>query len=131
MTPEQKARKRIDELLQKAGWRVFNPKDANILSKRGVAIRKFPLHTVFGSADYLLYIDGQAAGVIEAKKQGHTLSGVEQPPDKYTNGRPDALCTWNRPLPFAYQSTGVETRFTYAFDPDPRARSVFALPIGE
>src|SRR5674476_838717 len=70
MTPEQKARQSIDVLLTQAGWHVCNVNDANIHAARGVAIREFPLNTGYGFADYLLYIDGKAAGVIEAKKEG-------------------------------------------------------------
>jgi hypothetical protein len=33
---------------------------------------------------------------------------------------------YRRPLPFLYQSTWVETRFTNLLDPDPRSRAVFA-----
>ena len=40
---------------------------------------------------------------------------------------PDGLPAWRKPLPFAYQSTGVETRFTNGLDPAPRARDVFAF----
>jgi type I restriction enzyme R subunit len=36
-----------------------------------VAIREFPL--LVGEADYLLYLDGKAAGIIEAKPEGYTL----------------------------------------------------------
>lgn len=72
MTPEQKARQSIDVLLTQAGWHVCNVNDANIHAARGVAIREFPLNTGYGFADYLLYIDGKAAGVIEAKKEGST-----------------------------------------------------------
>jgi len=127
MNPEQQARQRIDELLTAAGWTVRNPADANIHADRGVAIREFPLKSGHGYADYLLYIDGAAAGVIEAKKEGITLSGVETQSDKYTNGLPDGLPAWRNPLPFAFQSTGIETRFTNGLDPQPRARSVFAF----
>ena len=73
MTPEQKARVNIDALLQQAGWHVCHMNDANIHAARGVALREFPLNTGYGFADYLLYIDGKAAGVIEAKKEGSTL----------------------------------------------------------
>ncbi|HQU17334.1 MAG TPA: DEAD/DEAH box helicase family protein, partial [Gammaproteobacteria bacterium] len=127
MTPEQDARAVIDRLLSQAGWVVFDPDQANITAGRGVAIREFPLKAGHGFADYLLYVDGQAAGVIEAKKQGVTLSGVEVQSDRYTQGLPDGLPRWHNPLPFAYQSTGAETRFTNGLDPDPRARSVFAF----
>ena len=125
--PEHIARIDIDKLLTAAGWQVFDLKDANIHAARGVAIREFPLNTGFGFADYLLYIDGKAAGVIEAKKQGATLTGVEVQSGKYAQGLPSALPAWRRPLPFLYESTGVETHFTNGFDPAPRARNVFAF----
>lgn len=122
--PEQEARKAIDRLLEQAGWVVCDATQANIRAARGVAIREFPLpghgfadrtearaagqgRPASGFADYLLYIDGKAAGVIEAKKAGTTLSGVELQSDKYTKGLPVSLPSWHNPLPFAYQSTGV------------------------
>ncbi|MBI3101474.1 MAG: DEAD/DEAH box helicase family protein [Burkholderiales bacterium] len=127
MTPEQKARVSIDTLLQQAGWHVCNVSDANIHAATGVAIREFPLNTGFGFADYLLYVNGKACGVIEAKKEGATLTGVELQSSRYAQGLPAALPAWCRPLPFVWESTGVETHFTNGLDPDPRARSVFAF----
>ena len=125
--PEQEARLQIDDLLEAAGWQVQNAKAAHIHAARGVAIREFPLAKGYGFADYLLYVDGQAAGVIEAKKVGVTLTGVETQSDKYTQGLPEGLPRWRNPLPFSYQSTGVETRFTNDLDPEPRSRQVFAF----
>ncbi|MHB1053647.1 MAG: DEAD/DEAH box helicase family protein, partial [Thiobacillus sp.] len=125
--PEQQARGNIDVLLKAAGWHVCDAAAANIHAARGVAIREFPLKSGHGFADYLLYVDGKAAGVIEAKKEGVTLSGVETQSDKYTKGLPEGLPRWGNPLPFAYQTTGVETRFTNGLDPVPRARPVFAF----
>ena len=124
---EQQARVTIDHLLKQAGWYLCDASEANIHAYRGVAVREFPLQSGHGFADYLLYVDGAAAGVIEAKKEGHTLSGVEIQADKYAQGLPEALPAWQRPLPFAYQSTGMETRFTNSLDPYPRARPVFAF----
>jgi type I restriction enzyme R subunit len=124
--PEQQARSNIDALLKAAGWHVCDVSNSNIHAARGVAIREFPLPG-YGFADYLLYIDGKAAGVIEAKKEGVTLTGVESQSDKYTKGLPSGLPRWSNPLPFAYQSTGVETRFTNGLDPNPRSRPVFAF----
>lgn len=72
-------------------------------------------------------MDGKAAGVIEAKKEGVTLTGVETQSDKYTKGLPAGLPRWSNPLPFAYQTTGIETRFTNGLDPTPRSRPVFAF----
>ena len=53
----------------------------NIHAGRGVAVREYPLkwkegaEIRSGSADYLLYADGWAIGVVEAKPAGHTSKG--------------------------------------------------------
>lgn len=88
MTPEQKARVSIDAQLAAAGWHVCNVADANIHAATGVAIREFPLNPGFGFADYLLYVNGKACGVIEAKKEGATLTGVELQSSRYAQGLP-------------------------------------------
>lgn len=64
--PEAQARENIDRLLIAAGWHVCDMSDANIHAARGVAICEFPLDSGYGFADYLFYIDGKAAGIIEA-----------------------------------------------------------------
>jgi type I restriction enzyme R subunit len=125
--PEDIAREQIDRMLVSAGWAVQDAKEVNLYAKKGVAIREFELKPGCGTADYLLYVDGQAAGVIEAKKEGTTLTGVEIQSDRYSKGLPDNLPAWFRPLPFCYESTGKETRFTNGFDPEPRSRNVFAF----
>ncbi|MGH9343471.1 MAG: DEAD/DEAH box helicase family protein, partial [Terriglobia bacterium] len=126
-TPEDRARKTIDDLLGKAGWLVQDRDNANVSAARGTAIRSFPLKAGHGFADYLLYVDGQAAGVIEAKKEGEPLTGFEIQTAKYSEGLPDGLAAFRRPLPFCYQSTGIDTRFTNLLDPDARGRQVFAF----
>lgn len=127
MKPEERARQTIDKLLEQAGWRVCNLADANIHGAPGVAIREFPLNPGHGFADYLLYVNGKACGVIEAKKEGVTLKGVEAQSERYAQGLPAALPAWRRPLPFLFESTGVETQFTNGLDPHPRSRRVFAF----
>ena len=54
-------------MLAAAGWHVCDVAQANIHAARGVVIREFSLNPGYGFADYLLYIDGKAAGLIEAK----------------------------------------------------------------
>lgn len=125
MTPEQKARQEIDRQLCQCGWLVQNAAEMNISAGVGVAIREFPLVT--GSADYLLYDCGKAIGIIEAKPENHTLTGVELQSAKYTGGLPAGLPHYHLPLPFAYESTGIETRFTNGLDPDPCSREVFTF----
>jgi type I restriction enzyme R subunit len=125
MTPEEKARERIDELLARCGWAVQDFADMNAYAQLGVAVREFPLKT--GAADYMLYADGQAIGVVEAKPEGHTLTGVETQSGKYTEGLPKNLPAHSLPLPFAYESTGTVTQFTNLLEADARSREVFAF----
>ena len=97
----------------------------NLSAGLGIAVREFPLKT--GFADYLLYVDGKAAGIIEAKPKGHTLTGVETQSAKYNESLPSQVPHYNLPLPFAYESTGVETQFTNGLNPVPRSREVFTF----
>ncbi len=123
MTPELKARQNIDAQLVETGWLVQDAREMFISAGLGVAIREFALAD--GEADYLLYVDSMAAGIVEAKPEGHTLRGVEEQSKKYLNGLPDGIPAYAKPLPFHYESTGKETHFTNLLDPDPRSRAVF------
>ncbi len=127
MAPEQEARAEIDKLLAAAGWSVQPRDKVNLNAAQGVAICEYPLKKSHGFADYLLYVDGAAVGVIEAKKAGSPLTAVEIQTAKYSEGLPDHIPAPRRPLPFCYQSTGIETRFTNLLEPDARSRPVFAF----
>lgn len=124
-TPEQRARGRIDRLLDDAGWRVQDMADFNRNAALGVAVREFQLPS--GPCDYLLFVAGKAAGVIEAKKAGVTLSGVAGQSDRYMAALPDHLARWDDQLRFDYESTGDETFFRDTRDPKARSRRVFAF----
>ena len=131
MTPEQEASVNIDRLLEQAGWSVQNADSINLYTSSGVAVREFPLKSGHGTADYLLYVNQKAAGVVEAKPEGSTLTGVEVQSEKYSTGLPDNLPAHQSPLPFLYESTGVETQFTNRLDPEPRSRLVFSFHTPE
>jgi len=124
-SPEGQARPIIDDLLDAAGWQVQDFERLNLSAARGIAVREFPLRT--GTADYLLFVDRKAIGAVEAKAAGTPLSGVEPQSEKYSVGLPDIPPAWHKPLPFLYESTGVETYFTHGRDPEPRSRRVFAF----
>jgi len=123
--PEQIARKKIDHMLKAAGWIIQDRDQINLVAGPGVAVREFSLET--GYADYLLFTDGKACGVIEAKPYGTTLSGVADQSGKYITGLPEDIPHVNFPLPFAYESTGMETYFRDERDPEPRSRPVFSF----
>ncbi len=125
MTPEEEARAEIDKLLIAAGWEIQDRKDFDRTAALGVAVREFALGQ--DEADYLLFIDGKAAGVVEAKKTGTTLSGVAEQSEKYMARLPNHLARWQDTLVFDYESTGEETIFRNMRDPHPRSRRVFAF----
>jgi type I restriction enzyme, R subunit len=93
----------------------------------GIAVYEFKLAAGHGYVDYLLFIDGHAVGVCEAKPAGNTLLGVEYQARKYVEGLSAMLDAPIKPLPFAYLSTGEETVFINNLDPLPRTRTVFTF----
>jgi type I restriction enzyme R subunit len=128
LSPEARARVEIDQMLVAAGWAVQHSTRVTMAAGRGVAVREFVMASPHGRADYLLFLDGHAAGVVEAKKEGETLIGVEHQSAKYVDGLPGELePAVEGGLAFVYESTGTETRFTNRLDPDPTSRPVFSF----
>ncbi len=126
MTPEQTARQQIDAKLTAAGWIIQDYKAFNPSSGRGIALREVPLKN--GRCDYLLLVDRNALGVVEAKKEGTTLSMVAEQSGHYGANLPDFIQALSPgSLPFLYESTGVETFFRDERDPAPRSRPVFSF----
>jgi type I restriction enzyme, R subunit len=125
MTPEEIARQNIDKLLAEAGWKVQDRSEMNLGAGPGVAVREWPFAS--GPADYLLFVGRRPVGVVEAKPEGATLSGVAVQSDKYLTSAPLGVPNVNAPLPFGYESTGVETFFRDLRDPDARSRRVWTF----
>lgn len=124
--PEQKARDNIDKMLLQAGWRVQDKDKIDFTAGLGVAIREY--QTDVGPADYVLFVDKQAVGIIEAKREeeAQNITVVEEQSGIYAVSK----LKWvnnSEPLPFVYESTGVITRFTNGKDPKPRSREVFTF----
>jgi type I restriction enzyme R subunit len=91
-------------------------------------VREFILDPPHGRSDYLLFVDREAVGVIEAKPEGATLTGVEWQSTKYLDGLPDWVTNaLEGAFSFALQSTGVETRFTNTLDPEALSRQAFSF----
>jgi type I restriction enzyme R subunit len=88
LTPEARARIEIDRKLAAAGWVVQDAGAANLTASIGVAVREFVLAPGHGRADYLLFVDRNAVGALEAKKEGDTLTGVAWQTAKYVDGIP-------------------------------------------
>ena len=129
-TPEQIARDQIDKKLAAAGWHVQDKDKINFNAGPGIAVREYL--TDIGEADYVLFVDRQAAGVIEAKPDdwGHKITTVEEQSEGYAIAKLKWVAN-EKALPFVYESTGVVTRFTDGRDPKPRSREVFTFPRAE
>src|SRR5881628_1333873 len=125
-SPEELAREKIDKLLTECDWEIQNRSTINLSASHGVALREALLKDR-DEVDYLLFVDGKAIGTVEAKPESHTLIGVEEQSGKYGKNLLDVYGKWREPLPFAYESTGVETQFTNQLDPSPKSRNVFAF----
>ena len=74
LLPEEKARKKIDMLLKKAGWSIV-PRDQYSPGVSAVAIEEGILKGNL-EADYLLFLEGKAIGVLEAKKESVSLDDI-------------------------------------------------------
>jgi type I restriction enzyme R subunit len=121
--PEQIARDTIDQMLVDAGWAVQSKSKVDLSAANGVAIREY--QTDVGPADYVLFVQRQPVGIIEAKREeeGTKMTVHEDQSLEYAQGKLKHLN--NDPLPFVYESTGTITRFTDYRDPKPRSREVF------
>ncbi|TYB32404.1 MAG: DEAD/DEAH box helicase, partial [Flexistipes sinusarabici] len=124
--PEQQARDNIDKMLEEAGWSVQSKEQINLSASVGVAVKEY--QTDSGPADYVLFVNRNPVGILEAKKEeeGVRLKVAEDQSSKYAQ----STLKYNlnsEPLPFVYESTGIITDFTDYRDPKPRARRVFSF----
>ncbi|HPN36324.1 MAG TPA: hypothetical protein PK843_17600 [bacterium] len=124
-TPEQIARDHIDRQLAVFGWMIQDKSEINLHAALGVAVHEYL--TDAGPADYLLFVHGRPAGVIEAerKEEGHKLFTHENQAENYAKAGIKYLD--NEKLPLVYLSTGEVVAFTDFRDPKPRARSLFSF----
>jgi hypothetical protein len=74
LSPEAKARVETDRMLAAAGWAVQAAGRVNLAASRGVAVREFVLKRPHGRVDYLLFVDGEAVGLLE--NQVRKIQGV-------------------------------------------------------
>lgn len=127
LMPEEQARLVIDQKLISAGWTIQDKKRLNLYEGKqgihGIAIREMDTST--GPVDYMLFIEGKACGVIEAKKDGVSLGGVAGQSERYSLSKSAFTQRWMDELPFTYEATSEEIRFCDYRDPKARSRNVF------
>ena len=108
MTPEEKARIKIDQWFADAGWKVVNREDYEPTCT-AVAIREGLLKGNL-EADYFLFINGKAVGVLEAKREETDAfaSEVCEQAALYARSVPNIYQAYQKPLPFIFTSNGKE-----------------------
>lgn len=118
MTPEEKARVLIDQMFHDAGWKVVSRDDYSA-DTTAAAIEEGILQGG-KEADYLLFINGMAVGILEAKKENIDVSSdkVTMQAENYTRLLLPFYKTWSKPLPLVYTSNGHIVLFRDHRDPD-------------
>lgn len=111
LKPEERARQWIDRKLKDAGWEVINRNDF-APSMNAVAIRE-TLMSGGLEADYVLFLNGKAAAVIEAKREEISLDNPQliAQAENYTTKALDSMPLWEDPIPFVFLSNGKEIAF--------------------
>ena len=111
MTPEEKARVKIDRWFTDAGWKVVN-RDEYEPTMTAVAVREGLLKGN-KEADYFMFINGKAVGVLEAKREEVDVSSdmVSNQVATYARSVPGCYQAWMRPLPMLYKSNGKVVLF--------------------
>lgn len=111
MTPEEKARIKIDQWFKEAGWQVVN-RDEYEPTMTAVAVREGLLKGN-KEADYFMFINGKAVGVLEAKREDVDVSSdiVSDQVTTYARSVPNCYQTWMKPLPMLYKSNGKVVLF--------------------
>jgi type I restriction enzyme R subunit len=123
--PEHIARDKVDALLIQSGWIIQERTKINLNAGLGIAVKEYL--TDVGPADYVLFVNKHAIGVIEAKRaeEGVRMTSHEEQTEDYASAKLKYL--HNEKLAFGYESTGELTRFTDYRDPKPRSRPVFTF----
>lgn len=111
MTPEEKARVKIDRMFEEAGWQVVS-RDEYTPNLTAAAIKEGLLkHNL--EADYFLFINGKAVGVLEAKRAEIDVDcdEVKGQAEKYVNNVPPIYAAYEKPLRIIYLSNGEKVLF--------------------
>ena len=128
MTPEEKARIKIDQWFADAGWEVISREDYEPTCT-AVAIREGLLKGNL-EADYFLFINGKAVGVLEAKREETDAfsSKVCEQATLYARSVPNIYQTYQKPLPFIFTSNGKELYFCDFREQDHYFKQIMTIP---
>ena len=102
-------REKINKMLENCGWEIL--KKGQSIPKNGTFASE-EYTTVSGDADYALFIDGDAVGIVEAKKSGEPVYGVLPQAQRYARDIQGTNYDFNGfKVPFIYSTNGQDVYF--------------------
>lgn len=110
-TPEQLSRIKIDEMLERSGWKVID-REQYETNQNALAVREGLLKGNL-EADYLLILSNKVVGVLEAKRKEVDVNSdeVKQQAEKYIHNIPNTYQKISDIVPIIYLSNGEKTLF--------------------
>ena len=126
MLPEELARVKIDKQLNNAGWGIIARNE--YLPNSTVAVKE-ALMKGNTESDYLLFIDGKAIAVVEAKKEANNLSAdVAAQAEFYSANPQDWYALWIKGrIPLVYLANGNKIYFKNMLIPDSEYEELSAM----
>lgn len=117
MLPEELARVKIDKQLNNAGWDIISRNE--YLPNSTVAVKE-ALMKGNTESDYLLFVDGKAIAVVEAKKESNKLDDeVAAQAEFYSANPQDWYALWmDGMIPLVYLANGNKIYFKNMLIPD-------------
>lgn len=110
MLPEEKARIKIDKQLRNAGWDIVSRNE--YLPNSTTAVKE-ALMLGNTESDYLLFVDGKAIAVVEAKREENLLGDEvkKQAEDYATSPQPWYALWFEKLIPLVYMANGNKMYF--------------------
>ena len=105
LLPEQKAREKIDKWLEEVGWTVVSREEYTDAINAQAVKENLMIGNL--EADYMLFLNGKAIAVLEAKRAENQLGDdVKAQAENYTRILPSTNQYWFNPIPFVFISNG-------------------------
>lgn len=110
MLPEEKARVKIDKQLRNAGWDIISRNE--YLPNSTTAVKE-ALMVGNTESDYLLFVDGKAIAVVEAKREENPLGNeVKKQAEDYAVSPQSWYALWfEKLIPLVYMANGNKIYF--------------------
>ena len=117
MTPEEKARVKIDKQLNNAGWEIVSRQE--YVPNYASAVKE-GLMQGNKESDYLLFIDDKAIAVVEAKAESNSLGDiVAQQAEWYSTHPQSWVGMWfENQIPLVYLANGNKIYFKNMLEPE-------------